>query len=158
MWVAVGILVFLKVKGNSQGSRSGVRINTFGPGISSSNTAMQQRRLVSDSLKKEAEARRMRYLHIRQYEMQTNWLKLFDKVIAEDLTWQKILHGYSSRLLKFVMNLRANTLPSPDNLRRWNIKGKHVCGLCAKENVTINHILAGCPWVFQQNNLGLIDR
>ena len=78
---------FLKVKGNAESSKSGVRVHSFGPGISSSNTSMEQRRLVSDSLKKDAEDRRMKYIYIRQYDMQTNWLKLLDKVIAEDLTW-----------------------------------------------------------------------
>ena len=78
----------------------------------------------------------MQYLFVRQYEMQTSWLAILDKVISDDFNWQRILYGYSSRLLKFVINLRANTLPSPDNLRRWNVKGTHQCGLCEQVNVT----------------------
>ena len=78
--------------------------------------------------------------------------------MSVDLTWQKLLYGYSTRLLKFIINLRANTLPSPDDLRRWNIQGTHTCGLCGKENATSNHIFNGCPWVRKQNKKGLLDR
>ena len=113
---------------------------------------------MSQTLKQESEANRMQYLYIRNYDMQTNWLKILDKVISDDFRWQRILYGYSSRLLKFIINLRANTLPSPDNLRRWKMKGTHVCGLCAYENVTINHILNGCPWVREQNKMKRLDR
>ena len=119
---------------------------------------MVERKLVSASLKKEAERKRMQYLFVRQYDMQTSWLAILDKVISDDFNWQRILYGYSSRLVKFVINLRANTLPSPDNLRRWNVKGTHICGLCEQENVTLNHILNGCRWVKKQNDLKRLDR
>ena len=46
--------------------------------------------------------------------MQANWLMILDKVISDDFSWQRILFGYSSRLLKFIINLRPNTLRSPD--------------------------------------------
>ena len=149
---------FLKVKSNCQTSKRGVQVRSFGPGVLSSESSMTQRKLVSSSLKQEAELKRMQYLYIRQYDMQTNWLTILDKVISDDFNWQRMLYGYSSRLLKFVINLRANTLPSPDNLRRWNIKGTHVCGLCEQQNVTLNHILNGCRWVFEQNKLERLDR
>ena len=149
---------FLKVRGNCQTSRKCVQVQRFGPGISSSQSSVAQRKLVSSSLKQKAELKRMQYLYLRQYQMQTNWLMLLDKVISDDFKWQRILFGYSSRLLKFVINLRANNLPSPDNLRRWNVKGTHVCALCEQENVTLNHILNGCRWVHDQNKMKKLDR
>ena len=38
-------------------------------------------------------------------------------------------------------------LDTPDNLRRWKVKGDHKCGLCGKINVNLAHVLGGCPWV-----------
>ena len=53
----------------------------------------------------------------------------------------------------------SNTLPSPDNMRRWQISGQHYCGLCGKDFVTLAHILAGCGWVrLEENNLHREDR
>ena len=43
--------------------------------------------------------------------------------------------------------LSLNTLPSPDNLRRWNANKDAICGLCTQKSATLCHILAGCPWV-----------
>ena len=85
-----------------------------------------------------------------------------DKMRSEDLKWNKILYGYSPRLLKFLINARANTLPSPDNLVRWKARGKcnqFHCGLCLKPKATLNHILAGCKWVFNRGRIpGVEDR
>ena len=57
---------FLRVKGNSQISKKGIQVRSFGPGIPSSDSAIAQRKLVSSSLKQEAESKRMKYLYIRQ--------------------------------------------------------------------------------------------
>ena len=97
-------------------------------------------------LKEETEAKRLLVLH--RYEMQASWLSWgLDKLMQRDLSWTTILHQYSDRLLKFVLNAQQNTLPSPDNLRRWNLKKDAICGLCKDREVTLSHILAGCHWV-----------
>ena len=44
-------------------------------------------------MKSEAEAKRMQYLYIRQYDMQCKWLNILDKVISDDFSWQKIMYG-----------------------------------------------------------------
>ena len=90
--------------------------------------------------------------------MQTPWLELIDKAMAEDITWNKMLYGYSANLLKFILNFRANTLPSPANLSRWKLYQTARCGLCNMEKATISHIMNSCPWVRQQNYDGLEDR
>ena len=73
-------------------------------------------------------------------------------MMNKDLTWNKILTGYSEKLLKFVLNANLLTLATPDNLRRWNVASDIPCGLCTKPNVTLSHILAGCPWVLAVEN------
>ena len=72
--------------------------------------------------------------------------------MRKDLTWLKMLQVYSASLLKFTINALANTLPSPDNLRRWSIQKNATCGLCSRPCVTLNHILAGCLWVHSCEN------
>ena len=110
-------------------------------------------------MKKDAEEKRLSLLVCRDYKMQTNWLKYLDKTSAEDLSWNKMLYNYSDRLLKFILNVRSNTLPSPDNMRRWHRRGNLVCGLCSRPFVTSSHILAGCPWVLNwENKLPKEDR
>ena len=41
--------------------------------------------------------------------------------MTKDLTWNKLLYGYTDKLLKFVINANLLTLPSPDNIKRWNL-------------------------------------
>jgi len=97
-------------------------------------------------MKKEAEEKRLIVVH--QYEMQASWLSWgLDKMMKSDLGWQTMLYQYSQNLLKFVLNSQTNTLPTPDNLRRWKLKRNELCGLCGQQEVTLSHILAGCPWV-----------
>ena len=86
------------------------------------------------------------------YIMQGEWLQFTDCMMADDLSWDKILWGYSDRLLKFFVNATANAVPSPDNLKRWNPSKSYCCGLCGTENATQSHILAGCNWVRMVEN------
>jgi len=87
----------------------------------SSDEATNPRQDLIRRLKDETEAKRLLVLH--RYEMQASWLSWgLDILMQRDLSWTTILHQYSDRLLKFVLNAQQNTLPSPDNLRRWNLK------------------------------------
>ena len=80
-------------------------------------------------------------------------------MMRKDLSWNSLLYDYSDRLLKFVVNAQTNTLPTPDNLRRWNLKKNAVCGLCGQTEVTLSHVLAGCKWVREtENKLDREDR
>ena len=151
-------LVFLRVKGNSQTSRRGLRYTPIRNILASTSSSKGHRQNVIDGMKSDAESRRLSILYAKDYMMQTQWLQFIDDVAAEDLTWSKILTNYSQRLLKFLLNMRANTLPSPDNMRRWDRKGNLSCGLCSQLHATLAHILRGCPWVRHQNKLGFEDR
>ena len=90
---------------------------------------------------------------LHQYEMQTAWLSSgLENMMYCDLSWKAILNQYSSRLLKFLVGSQTNTLPTPDNLRRWNLNRDATCGLCGQKWVTLSHVLAGCPWVREVEN------
>ena len=92
--------------------------------------------------------------------MQTTWLNWdeLDRLMSTDFNWRKILHCYSDDLLCFNLNLHTNSLPSPDNLHRWYPNRNFKCGLCGNLNVTIGHILAGCPFVRARANQKQEDR
>ncbi len=96
-------------------------------------------------MKKEAEEKRL--IMAYKYKMQTNWMEFaVAQMERKDLTWDKMLN-YTPNLLKFTINAQTNTLPSPDNLRRWNQTKYAMCGLCGIVGVTLAHILCGCGWV-----------
>ena len=106
------------------------------------------------------EAERKRLVILQSYEVQNSWLSWgLSDMMMKDLTWNKILTGYSEKLLKFVINSNLQTLASPDNLRRWKVADNVPCGLCTRPNVTLSHILAGCPWVLTvENKMNREDR
>jgi len=80
-------------------------------------------------------------------------------MMKSDFGWNTLLYEYSDRLLKFVLNAQTNTLPTPDNLRRWGLKRNVACGLCGRKEVTLAHVLGGCEWVRQtEHNLDREDR
>jgi hypothetical protein len=106
---------------------------------------LSKRKKMVLALKKEAEDQRL--LLALDYRMQTNWMEYAaGQMERKDLTWAKML-TYPPNLLKFTLNAQANTLPSPDNLRRWFNSTDVYCGLCGLSNVTLAHILCGCGWV-----------
>ena len=73
---------------------------------------------------------------------------------CDDLSWKKVLTQYSDRILSFVLNSQLNTLPTPNNLRLWGSAKNLSCGLCGKsDSVTFGHIMGGCPWVLNVENL-----
>ena len=91
---------------------------------------------------------RKRMVALGKYTNQAKWLNVgLDNMMYKDLTWQKLLYQCSDRLVKFLVNAIPNWLNTPDNLRRWNIKGDHKCDLCGRRYATLGHILGGCPWV-----------
>ena len=75
----------------------------------------------------------------------SDWLK-WDSAMAVDVSWQQLLHKHSDSHLKFLLNAIECTLPTPDNLARWNqgnaCGGKCPLG-CAKTG-SLMHILCNC--------------
>ena len=72
---------------------------------------------------------------LHSYRMQMAWLSWgLDRMMYCDLSWKAIFCQCTDRLLKFLINVHTNILPTPDNLRRWNLARDSVCGLCAQQN------------------------
>ena len=55
---------------------------------------------------------------LQQLSVQGRWLEWTD-VINSDLSWRRLLHGLDDSELSFSLRVITNTLPTPDNLRRW---------------------------------------
>lgn len=85
-----------------------------------------------------------RLSHAAQLAMQGQWTK-WDNVMAQDWSWQALLYSYTPTLLSFALNSIQLTLPTPDNLQRWNKRSDAKCTLCGRNNCTLMHILTGCP-------------
>ena len=62
----------------------------------------------------------------------------------KNVTWQSIIHNIPRGVLSFALNSTTNTLPTPDNLRRWGKRMVSVCPLCSNHG-TLEHILNFCP-------------
>ena len=96
---------------------------------------VDSRKDIVTRMKSEAEEKRLIILH--QYELQASWLSWgLNEMMKYDFSWNSLLYSYTDRLLKFVLNAQTNTLPTPDNLRRWGLKRNVACGLCGKQEVT----------------------
>ena len=112
---------------------------------------VDSRKDIMTRMKNEAEEKRLIILH--QYELQASWLSWgLNEMMKYDFSWNSLQYSYTDRLLKFVLNAQTNTLPTPDNLRRWGLKRNVACGLCGKQEVTLSHVLGGCDWVRESEN------
>ena len=54
------------------------------------------------------------------------------------------LFTVTSVVVSFALNSIQLTLPTPDNLQRWNKRSDAECVLCNRRNCTLLHILTGC--------------
>ena len=69
--------------------------------------------------------------------------------IKNDFSWKSLLKMPSS-LLSICLNATYGTLPSPSNLKRWQITTEASCFLCKKKVCTSAHILGACQVALQQ--------
>ena len=86
------------------------------------------RKLISSVLKEEDEdlfIAKAVQLHLQGY-----WMRWCD-FIKNDFSWKSLLKMPSS-LLSFCLNATYGTLPSPSNLKRWQITTEASCFLCKK--------------------------
>ena len=144
-----------RITGHGQSGRTGLGYLKKKPVPT---TPKESRKRMSEIMKLEAEEKRTAIC--MEYEMQCSWLNYgLTEFMEKDLTWNKLLYMYSEALVKFCLNVRTNTLPSPDNIRRWGKATNLCCGLYGLRCATLNHILAGCPWVRnRENNRSREDR
>ena len=89
--------------------------------------------------------------HLQSLQMQGCWSE-WDKLMNVDFSWHKLLHGTSDGVLCFMLSSATNTLPTPDNLRRWGVtRVDGSCPLCHGQS-TLRHILTGCPVSLQEGH------
>ena len=82
-------------------------------------------------------------------QMQGCWSE-WDDLMCADFSWTKLIYGTSDGVLRFLLNSTTNTLPTPDNLRRWGVsRVEPSCPLCHGA-CTLRHILTGCPVALRQ--------
>ena len=67
----------------------------------------------------------------------------------ENVTWQALIKNVPRGIMSFALNSVTNTLPSPDNLRRWGKRVVSKCPLCQNTG-TLEHILNFCPVALTQ--------
>ena len=104
------------------------------------------RKLISSVLKDEDEdlfRAKAVQLHLQGY-----WMRWCD-FIKNDFSWKSLLK-MPSFLLSFCLNATYGTLPSPSNLKRWQITTEASCFLCKKKVCTSAHILGACQVALQQ--------
>ena len=86
---------------------------------------------------------------LQQLSVQGRWLEWTD-VMNSDLSWRRLLHGLDDSELSFSLRVVTNTLPTPDNLRRWGQSTTDSsCPLCGR-NATLRHVLNGCSVALRQ--------
>ena len=102
-----------------------------------------KRKMVAEHCKREeAHKRKVRLLALTRNSDFVKW----DEDMNNNRDWSSQIFGMSPKLLAFVLNGQANTLPSPSNLRRWGLHAStHHCVLCGKLGVTAKHTLSHCP-------------
>ena len=83
-----------------------------------------------------------------QLHLQGYWMRWCD-FMKNDLSWKTLL-GMPSSLLSFCLNTTYGTLPSPSNLKRWQITTESSCFLCQKIVCTTAHILGACQIALKQ--------
>ena len=80
---------------------------------------------------------------LRQLAIQGRWLEWTD-AMHSDLSWRRLIHGLDDGELRFNLRAISNTLPTPDNLRRWGQNEVDpACPLCGRP-ATLRHILNSC--------------
>ena len=80
--------------------------------------------------------------------MQGDFLKLLIEE-KENVTWQALIRNVPRGIMSFALNSVTNTLPSPDNLKRWGKRVVSRCPLCSNTG-TLHHILNFCPIALTQ--------
>ena len=86
---------------------------------------------------------------LRQLAIQGRWLEWTD-AMHSDLSWRRLIHGLDDGELRFNLRAISNTLPTPDNLRRWGQNEVDpACPLCGRP-ATLRHILNSCSVALHQ--------
>ena len=86
---------------------------------------------------------------VNKLVMQGNFTKLLIKE-NENVTWQSIARKMPRNVMAFATRICTNSLPSPDNLKRWGKRKVSTCPLCKNPCGTLAHIVNFCPTALKQ--------
>ena len=88
--------------------------------------------------------------HLKTLQLQGRWLE-WSGLMNLDLSWQKLIHNWSDKELRFALQATTNTAPTPLNLRRWGHQSVDPsCPLCGRP-ASLRHILNACPSALHQD-------
>ena len=76
----------------------------------------------------------------------------FTKLLIEEqnaVTWQSVIRRVPRSVMSFAIRSATNSLPSPDNLRRWGKRRLSLCPLCSNIG-TLEHIINFCKVALEQ--------
>ena len=85
---------------------------------------------------------------VQQLTMQGDFTNLLIQE-KENVTWQSVIKNVPRGVMSFALNSVTNTLPSPDNLKRWGKRVVSKCPLCGNTG-TLEHILNFCQVALTQ--------
>ena len=126
--------------GPTQIGRAGLGLHTSKP-VPQQKNSHEYRRLISDTYRNiDEEDTFLSKSH--QLQVQGQWAR-WENYIKHDLSWRTII-DMPPNLLSFCLASTFDVLPSPSNLKRWNITTESSCFLCNKEVCTTAHILGAC--------------
>ena len=80
---------------------------------------------------------------LSELEMQADHLH-WERVMAQDLTWNKLIYRMTDREVKFLLQALTNTAPTPSQLRRYGYLDHDNCPLCAEKGCSLMHVLSYC--------------
>jgi hypothetical protein len=83
--------------------------------------------------------------HLYSLAVQGQWLQ-WDHHMKNDRSWSTLLYHIPQELFEWANNVQLRTLPTPNNLKRWNRKTTGKCALCHASNITLHHILNYCSF------------
>ena len=87
--------------------------------------------------------------HLNNLTVQ-NKFKSICQLESDNHVWDRIQRGLPPGQLSFLLRAGSDTLPTPLNLKRWNLRVDSKCHLCGSSTPTVFHILNGCPVALDQ--------
>jgi hypothetical protein len=90
----------------------------------------------------------LRRVHLHGLSMQGEMMR-WDELMAQDVSWNRLIYGLSPSLLGFLLKSTLNILATPDNQKRWGY-GTYACNLCGKMATTQRHMLSCCDTALKQ--------
>ena len=86
----------------------------------------------------------------RGLELQGEFARLLEEQ-ESNVDWQALIYSLPRGLLGFAARLTSNSLPSPDNLARWQKLVCPTCPLCGITPCTLFHLLNNCKTSLDQD-------